>query len=48
MPDEPEFTEGGQPIYRHEDKPRDWTPAETVGEDGYNQNVFYLEATSIV
>jgi Suppressor of fused protein (SUFU) len=35
MPDEAEFSEGGQPIYRHEDKDRDWTPAESVSEAGY-------------
>jgi hypothetical protein len=35
MADDQEFTEGGQPIYRHEDKGRGWTPAETVSEAGY-------------
>jgi hypothetical protein len=35
MPDEPELTEGGQPIYRHESKERGWTPAETVSSAGY-------------
>ena len=35
MSDVPELTAGGQPIYRHEDKERDFVPAAYVSEAGY-------------